>query len=414
MSFIINNEIVYADSANLDAFGRLRTSEPFTIRDISFLFDKQPLLVNEYTAGTASAVWLSSSTVEMSVGNSSGDTIIRQTREYIYYQPGKSQLIFCTGVLNTEGGVEGLVSRMGYFDDRAYISTGLTRGNGIFLQLSGQSLGIVKRYTSANTQYDVVIPQSEWNVDRFDGNGGEENPSYIDIDPSKSQIFVVDLEWLGVGRVRVGFNISGVTYYAHEFNHANLINSTYMNTGSLPVRYEFINTSGVSHTSKMIQICSSVQSEGGVVRTGKVLTADRGITTTTVSTTLTPMVSIRLRDLYNRGSLTPLAVSILNTTANRFIRWGVYLGTSITGPSWVNLTDTATQYDISASAVDISNAVLISSGYLTTSADASIAIDSLLKALSSIQGLQDIITLAGQSTTATASVLASLTFEEII
>jgi hypothetical protein len=46
----------------------------------------------------------------------------------------------------------------------------------------------------------------------MDGTGR----SGITLDVTKTQIFIVDLEWLGVGRVRLGFVIDGKIYYCHE------------------------------------------------------------------------------------------------------------------------------------------------------------------------------------------------------
>jgi hypothetical protein len=57
-----------------------------------------------------------------------------------------------------------------------------------------------------------IVPQSQWNVDRLDGTG----PSKVNIDFTKSQIFVTDYQWLGVGRVRFGFYAYGKIHYCHQ------------------------------------------------------------------------------------------------------------------------------------------------------------------------------------------------------
>lgn len=81
------------------------------------------------------------------------------------------------------------------------------------------------------------MAQSAWNVDKLDGTGA----SGITVDPTKSQIFVFDFEWLGVGRVRTGLVVDGKIYYFHYFSHANVTNVVYMSTPNLPLRYELEN-----------------------------------------------------------------------------------------------------------------------------------------------------------------------------
>ena len=57
------------------------------------------------------------SAVDMAVTTDSGSQVIRQSRPYIIYQPGKSLLILCTGVLNANSNGNDCDSKIGYFDD---------------------------------------------------------------------------------------------------------------------------------------------------------------------------------------------------------------------------------------------------------------------------------------------------------
>ena len=38
----------------------------------------------------------------------------------------------------------------------------------------------------------------------------------LELDFTKAQLFVIDMEWLGVGRVRFGFYAYGRIYYCHQ------------------------------------------------------------------------------------------------------------------------------------------------------------------------------------------------------
>ena len=70
-------------------------------------------------------------------------------------------------------------------------------------------------------ELDNKIIQSNWNVDVFNGTGA----SGITLDFSKSQIFFIDYEWLGTGRVRCGFFIDGIPYYCHAIHNSNINNT---------------------------------------------------------------------------------------------------------------------------------------------------------------------------------------------
>lgn len=236
-----------------DAFGRLRIADPVTLFDSQLQYDKQPLLWDEKIVGSATSVHQTNeSAVNMTVTTASGDSVIRQTKEYQRYQPGKSQFILTTFVLGTAQ--EGTTKLVGYGDG----------DDGIFLGQDGGGEFLLLRTSTSGTPDDTrKVYQSDWNLDTLQGIG----PSGQTVDFTKSQIFVVDLEWLGVGRVRCGLNIDGVTYYVHEFLNANTLDKVYMKTANLPVRYEITNTQGVAASSTLKQICCSVISEGGVDRT---------------------------------------------------------------------------------------------------------------------------------------------------
>jgi len=232
-----------------DAFGRSRVSQPVTVFDSQCEYDKQPLLWVEKVSGTSSATHRPfQSAVDLELGTGDGDLMIRQTRAYFRYQPGKSQLTLMTFVMGeVQAGTQKLI---GYGDDK----------NGVFLGQDGGGAFVLLRSNVTGTPSDArKIYQSEWNVDVMDGAG----LSNLTADWTKSQILSIDLEWLGVGRVRVGLNIDGITYPVHEFLNANVQTTTYMTTANLPCRYEIRNTSAVAAAPTLKQICTTVVSEGG-------------------------------------------------------------------------------------------------------------------------------------------------------
>jgi len=241
------------DNAVGDAFGRVRVADPVTIFDSQLQYDKQPLLWDEKIVGSSASTHLpNESAVDMAVTTADGDSVIRQTRDYHRYQPGKSQFILCTFVLGSPQ--DGTTKLVGYGDGN----------NGIFVGQDGGGTFVLLRSSNTGTASDArKVYQQDWNLDTLLGNG----PSGLTTDWTKTQISVTDLEWLGVGRVRVGFNINGVTVYAHEFLNANIQDKVYMTTANLPVRYEITNSQAVASSQTLKQICCSVISEGGIDET---------------------------------------------------------------------------------------------------------------------------------------------------
>src|SRR5210317_2106530 len=96
MSFINQNKIQWADTGNIDAFGRARVSQVNTLIDIKQLYDSQPLFIDivENAGGLATHSTVNATTDLTTTSN--GDYVIAQTKQRFNYQSGKSQQIFMT------------------------------------------------------------------------------------------------------------------------------------------------------------------------------------------------------------------------------------------------------------------------------------------------------------------------------
>ena len=234
---------------NLDAFGRLRVSNPETVFDSQMQYDTQPLLWVEKLVGAGTVTHLpDESAADLTVPVTSGASVTRQTREFFRYQPGKSQQIFCTGVLGTA-----------QTNTNKLIGYGETK-NGVFFGQDGGGTYVLLRSNSTGSISDArKVYQADFNKDTLDGTG----PSGVTADWSKTHIFTIDLEWLGVGQVRMGIVIEGQLITVHTFTNANTETTTYMTTANLPVRYEITNTGTAAAPSTLKQICSQVTTEGG-------------------------------------------------------------------------------------------------------------------------------------------------------
>ena len=315
-----------------DAFGRLRVSNPVT------LFDSQNRYVDgeqfsSNNSGNGSVTYNpNSSNFTLSVSGN-GDEVIRQAKRVTLYQPGKSLLIMNTFAFNTP--TTNLRQRVGYF----------TAQNGIFLEADSTDIYIVKRSYTSGSAVDTRIAQSSWNGDTFDGVGA----SGITLDVSKTQIQWTDIEWLGVGSVRVGFVINGVFYIAHTFHHANIEDDVYMTTASLNCRYEITSTGA---SGSMRQICSTVISEGGYAPTPPMNNIGNGTQEKRLSSAdnLYPLATIRLDPNYPDAVVVPSQIDFISTD----VRYGevrLVEGATLTGASFNNSISPIVETDTSATAM---------------------------------------------------------------
>jgi len=395
----------YGDTPAVDAFARLRVSENFTIFDSKQLHDKQPLFWDEEIGGAATSIHSSSdAATTMAVTANAADYVIRQTKQRFNYQPGKSQLVFFTFVC---GCILGLTKRLGLFDGTGV--NNLDPNNGIFLETTDTPRWrIAKSGTIAET-----AEQADWNVDRLDGTG----PSGITIDLATTQIGVIDFEWLGVGRVRVGFVVGGLVVYCHYFNHANAsFTSVYMSSPNLPLRYS-IESDGTA-TGSLVHICGSVISEGGIEETGILRGVDTGASYITglgngVSYGL---LGIRLKTTHLDITVIPQGLSVAIGTNDSF-RWQLHLNPILAvGLVYSDLLNSSIQESAGSTAnVVTTDGLIIGSGYGSTSARGTEGdIQTALRIGSTIAGARDELVLVLTPLSANMSAAASLTFRELL
>lgn len=399
-----SNVVISAFSgATADAFGRLRVSEPFTLFDTqSRYYDHGQF--SSATSGTASVTYVSAqSSFQLNVGAVSGDSVIRETKRVFPYQPGKSQLTLSTFCMNTPK--TNLRQRVGMFG----------ANDGVFFENDGTYNYMVIR--SGSTGVEERIRQDAWNGDRLTGVGGANNPSGITLYPDRTQIFYADVEWLGVGSVRVGFVINGAYILCHTFNHANQVGNTkvYMTTATLPVRYEITNTGSTSGASMMTQICSTVISEGGYNSFGTTQTAGTGTTQKRLTTANTyyPVVSIRLNSSRLDSIVLPRQIDVLSPTVN-YYRWVLLQNATLTGATWATTSPTGT-VDIDLAATAISGGTEIQSGYASSRELTQLSsVDYFQYQLGrTLAGVSDVVTLALAATANNADVLAELGWQEL-
>lgn len=357
------NEIKIADSPSVDAFRRLRVSEPTTIFDAQFTYDLNSLLLQAVTNGTGATITHDATNRWAELAFSStptGGKSFLQTYEHFRYQPGKSQQAIATFNMQEKKA-------------NALKFAGLSDGvNGIEFQLDGTTVQMV--LYSGTDAGNQIVAQADWNEDTLLGTGGSTNPSGVTLDISKVQILVIDLQALYAGRVRVGFDIhqNNNPFYVHEFRASNLLEFPYIQTANLPVRCGMTCTGTVS--TSMNFLCSAVISEGGVDESmGYPFTAQSSLSPiSAASGARTHFVSVQPRTTFNsivnRAKIILDSVDILVTGDNP-VFWELCLGQAFTTEgTTTNVNADYSVMDVVTGTLSGNPVIVMDSGFINATA----------------------------------------------
>lgn len=386
----------------LDAFNRLRVSSPFTNLDAVHQYNLSPLFWDQWTNnGSVMHLPLESSAL-LTVSGTTGDFSRFQSHRYLRYRPGKSDFSILTGLFGA--GEAGVTRRWGLFDN----------DDGIFLEQEGlNGFYVVRRTSTSGTPVDNRVAQASWNTDKLDGTGS----SGVILDPTKMQLFLLDLQWLSIGRVRWIFEFNGVYYPVHMESFANVIDKPYTKTVNLPLRYEILNTADTGVVSTMKATCQVNMTEGGVDPTSLIRSVNNGITTRTIGTTRVPLIAIRpkftFNGLTNRGTLQIIGVE-MEVTGD--VLWELFYRPTLTAPTWNSAgANSIAEFDVVASAVNITNAELLDSGYKSTGPgriDVAVDLERVYGCLDAPGTTPDIFSLCVTSLGGNISGAGSITFRE--
>ena len=396
---------IQAGGTGSDAFGRLRTSSPLTLFDSSHRYKDNGLWTTATGTGGTTTFDANAGLVTLNTTTASGSSIVRETTKCFSYQPGKSLLVMSTFVMNVAK--TNLRQRVGYYG----------ASNGMFLEQDGTTISLVERSSVTGSTVDTKVAKANWNIDPMDGTG----PSGYTLDLTKAQIFWMDVEWLGVGTVRLGFVINGEFVHCHSFHHANLITTTYITTASLPLRYEIANTDTTASSSTLKQVCSTVISEGGYElrglqqAIGTTITAPYSLTT---AGTFYPVISLRLKATALDAIVILTAISVLGINSANYL-WRVVATATTTGGTWTSAgADSAVEYNLTGTAT--TGGRILAQGYFSSTSQNHSQIDILKEALFSFQlernGLTSTpyeLSLVLTASSNTSTVHASMDWEEI-
>ena len=342
-----------------DAFGRLRTSEPFT----TFNYYPSPayndtsdndVWVRDASNGGSISYDASSNFIKLDISGGAGTNkyAIRTTKVPMDYQPGKSRLIMMSGVMMTPVPASGeqIFSRVGLIN---LASPTITDGVWFEVDGSNNTLNWCQSIQNGTGSYtENKVPDSSWNIDRFNGSGPSGKTLLFE-NMNKVILIVIDQEWLGVGRLRCGFNIDGVTYYAHAFTHGTL---SYAYTASPRQRLGYEILTGTNGTAPAItytlkQICCTSMSEGGFFPLGTRNSVRSAINVTSATNKLILALRLKSGTNYKNGVIKPIGLDIMNTKNADFASYELRLLSNI------NNTQIGTHI-LDASFSDISNSIV--------------------------------------------------------
>ena len=431
-SIIQNTSIsVFDNNAenSLDAFSRLRVSYPTTILDIRFPgqndgsanFLKNNLQITDASSGSYTGIYGNS---KLTIDASGAGYYISQSRNYCVYQPGKSLLFMASGIIDPSN--NNYTTRIGYFDNVVPLTNPLIVRNGLYFEFSG---GIISVNIKNNTTTQII--QSDWNIDKLNGTG----LSGLTLDFRKTQLFVMDMEWLGVGRVRFGFYAYGKIQYCHQVTNINILTEPYTNSINLPICYSIHNTTvGGGSSNNFKQICSTVISEGGYAPLGRSFSISTGSPTPVqiAHNTEEPILFLRgnvaANSNYYHQNIIPTGLSMICSSTNDLVLYkleyflaGTYTGTQ---PTWTNVNNnySVAQYATNlASGYNNTNAITLDQGYFygrgtnTFSSLGDVFTSQVLQLTSNITNDSDILVLTATfvAVAGNTNVLGTLSWQEL-
>jgi hypothetical protein len=186
------------------------------------------------------------------------DYALRQSLEKYEYIAGESTLVRFT-VVNLEPETN-VTKRAGFYHNSDFAAPYDGDLDGLWVS-SDTANGVCFHSANMGTSTGNTC-QGSWNVDNVNGGAGGLNPSGFNVDWTKIQLFWLDFQWLGAGRVRYGMFVEGVAIVLHEGgNFDGTLAVPYMRSPVQPLRWEIRQTGAGS--GSFTQVCASVLIENG-------------------------------------------------------------------------------------------------------------------------------------------------------
>ena len=329
----------------LGGFGSLQVGQSQVIKQYRFAYDEDATTFwDQETSGATISYETNTGCILLQNPTTSGALASRTSNFYHPYVPGVGQLVEMTIQIG-DAGKTNVRRRWGYFDD----------DNGVYFELNGTDLNLVVRSNTTGSVVNTVIDRNDWNVDKLDGNG----KSNLNIDVTKGNIYYIDFQWLGAGRVRFGVILpDGSKQVMHVVEHVSTANLPYMRTGTLPIRIEQDNTGTASSSSEMRWACGAVKYESYTPINAPRASGELPLKLLQVSDGETYIGGFRpklqLNGLTNRSLARFIALNLINANNAGMVRYKVYStdSSNITGAAFANVsTSSVLEVDSTGTAI---------------------------------------------------------------
>lgn len=263
----------------------------------------------------------------LSVTGVNGSSSKVTTNRYHYYLPGAANVIKMTAACG-DTGKSGNSRRWGAYDDN----------DGIFFELQGTTKNVVIRSSVTGSVVETRISQVNWNGDVLDGTG----KSGVNMDITKVQVWWMDYQWLGAGRVRFGLIApDGSRITCHTFENAGAYSLPYMRTGTLPLRAENINTGSAGSSSELRIVCLAMYTEGTYEDYSFWRYSDVDASAAAVNTEVV-VASIRAKSTINsKHNSVVIFPETLNVYTDQPVAITLWQDTVVTGGTWDTLASAA-------------------------------------------------------------------------
>ena len=298
------------------------------------------------------------STLKLIVDSTSGSTAYRTSKIYYNYIAGEGTYVLMSMSLG-DNGKENVLRRWGIFDDF----------DGIYFELNG-------------TEFSVNI-------------------STFIIDFSKFNLFWIDYQWLGVGKVRFGtISPTGERITIHSIENANRNNRPYMKTGTLPLRFGISNTSATASTSEMKIVCIQVAKETGNINYESQVYVFGTSTTKTIGDEFVPLASVQPKEtingIRNRTVILLHELHFLSTTQPIIVELRTVV--SLTGATFTANQNPFTSINIDIDATAVSQGHTVSKWFVDKGTESKTFRDSVKNSiLNNPSGVQPIYTFVAKS-----------------
>jgi hypothetical protein len=328
----------------LDAFGKLRVTGATLLGEYIFANGTLPTQFSSTTESGGTIGWDNNTrALVVTTDTTASSHAATTSNTYHHYFPGSSHLFIGTFAVG-DAGKANVIREWGMFDDK----------NGFMFKLNGTTLGVNIRSNVSGSIVDTFIAQNDWNQDVADGTG----PSQMDLDVTKDNIYWIDVQWLGAGRVRFGTYNDGQRLVLHEYYHGNTFAYPVSAMGSLPVCVYQHNTGIAASISQIRAWCMALWTESDldVRQTASSSLKSFNVTTSSANDVYTYVGTLSPKELLPNGqpnrSLywpTEIEASGWDTTtgAPAIFELEIYAEPIINGLSWQSIPGSTAEYDTS-------------------------------------------------------------------